>query len=157
MNEVLLSANFLVFVAVTVLRSLENFITALIFQFYRQAEVPSTVILEQELDKTPGETFTAFLRGWVGRTLVRRPPDLPDLPDLLRRPCSTILWSSRCCVRDTLQTSRDASNLIESLSVVETLLLFVNLGSSCRKTSYLATFLDNHATKELLQGRMCRI
>ena len=73
---------------------------------------------------------------------------------------STILWSSQLhawCVRDTLQTSRDASNLIESLSVVETLLLFVNLGSSCRKPSYLATFLDNHATKELLQGRMCRI
>ena len=43
---------------------------------------------------------------------------------------STILWSSQlhaCCVRDTLQTSRDASNLIESLSVVEMLLLFVNL------------------------------
>ena len=73
---------------------------------------------------------------------------------------STILWSSQlhaCCVRDTLQTSRDAFNLIESKSVVETLLLFVNLGSSCRKPSYLATFLDNHATKELLQGRMCRI
>ena len=71
---------------------------------------------------------------------------------------STILWSSQlhaCCVRDTLQTSRDASNLIESKSVVETLLLFVNLGSSCRKPSYLTTFLDNHATKELLQGRMC--
>ena len=68
---------------------------------------------------------------------------------------STILWSSQlhaCCVRDTLHTSRDASNLIESLSVVETLLLFVNLGSSCRKPSYLATFLDNHATKELPQG-----
>ena len=31
---------------------------------------------------------------------------------------STILWSSQlhaCCVRDTLQTSRDASNLVESL------------------------------------------
>ena len=48
---------------------------------------------------------------------------------------STIFWSSQlhvCCVRDTLQTSRDASNLVESLSVVETL-LFVKLGSSCRK------------------------
>ena len=57
---------------------------------------------------------------------------------------STIFWSSQlhaCCVRDTLQTSRDASNLIESLSVVETLLLFVTLGSSCRKPSNLATFL----------------
>ena len=56
-----------------------------------------------------------------------------------------------------VQTSRDASKLIESLSVVETLLLFVNFGSSCRKPSYLATFLDNHATKELLQGWTCRI
>ena len=48
----------------------------------------------------------------------------------------TILWSSQlhaCCVRDTLQTLWDAFNLIDSLSVVETLLLFVKLGSSCRK------------------------
>ena len=46
-------------------------------------------------------------------------------------------WSSQlhvCCVRDTLQTSRDASSLVESLSVVETLLLFVKLESSCRKS-----------------------
>ena len=59
---------------------------------------------------------------------------------------STIFWSFQlhaCCLRDMLQTSRDASNLIESLRVVETLLLFVKLGSSCRKSSYmyLATFL----------------
>ena len=57
---------------------------------------------------------------------------------------STIFWSSQlhaCCVHDTLQTSKDASNLTESLSVVETLLLFVKLGSSCRKPSNLATFL----------------
>ena len=46
-----------------------------------------------------------------------------------------------CCVRDMLQTSRDASNLVESFRVVETLLLFVTLGSSCRNPSYLATFL----------------
>ena len=53
-------------------------------------------------------------------------------------------WSSQlhvCCVRDKLQTSRDASNLVESLSVVETLLLFVKLGSSCRKSTHLVTFL----------------
>ena len=53
-------------------------------------------------------------------------------------------WSSQlhdCCVHDTLQTSRDASNLVESLGVVGTLLLFVKLGSSCRKSSHLATFL----------------
>ena len=63
---------------------------------------------------------------------------------------STILWSSQlhaCCVRDTLQTLWDAFNLIDSLSVVETLLLFVKLGSSCRKPNNLATFLyHNHAT-----------
>ena len=44
---------------------------------------------------------------------------------------STIFWSSQlhdCCVRDTLQTSKDASNLIQS--VVEKLLYFVRLGSS---------------------------
>ena len=42
---------------------------------------------------------------------------------------STIFWSSQlhaCCVRDTLQTSRDASNLNQS--VVEKLLHFVKLG-----------------------------
>ena len=57
---------------------------------------------------------------------------------------STLFWSSQlhaCCVCDTLQTSRDAFNLIESVSVVETLPLFVKLGSSCRKPSHLATFL----------------
>ena len=61
LNKVLLSANFLFFVAVTVFRLLESFITVLIFhrKFYRQAEVSITVILEQELDKTPGETYTA--------------------------------------------------------------------------------------------------
>ena len=68
LNKVLLSANFLFFVAVTVFRSLESFITALIFhrKFYRQAEVSITVILEQELDKMPGETYTAFSAqvGW---------------------------------------------------------------------------------------------
>ena len=56
---------------------------------------------------------------------------------------STILWSSQlqaCCVHDTLQTSKDASNLTESL-IVEMLLIFVKLGSSCRKPSNLATFL----------------
>ena len=43
---------------------------------------------------------------------------------------STFFWSSQlhaCCVRDMLQASRDASNLIQS--VVEKLLLFVRLGS----------------------------
>ena len=42
---------------------------------------------------------------------------------------STILLSQlhACCVRGTLQTSKDASNLTESLSVVETLLLFVRI------------------------------
>ena len=57
---------------------------------------------------------------------------------------STIFWSSQlhaCCVCDMLQTSRDASNLVESFRVVETLLLFVTLGSSCRNPSYLATLL----------------
>ena len=57
---------------------------------------------------------------------------------------STIFWSCQlhaCCVRDTLQTSRDAFNLVESFRVVETLLIFVTLGSSCRNPSYLATFL----------------
>ena len=51
---------------------------------------------------------------------------------------STIFWSSQllACVRDTLQTSKDASNLIESLSIVETLLPFVKLGSSCRRPIY---------------------
>ena len=47
---------------------------------------------------------------------------------------SSIFWSSQlhdCCVRDTLQTSKDASNLIQS--VVEKLLYFVRLGSSCRR------------------------
>ena len=39
------------------------------------------------------------------------------------------------------KTSRDASNLVESLWVVETLLLLVKLGSSRRKPSCLATFL----------------
>ena len=56
---------------------------------------------------------------------------------------STIFWSSQlhaCCVRDTLQTSRNASNLIESLNVVEKLLLLVKL-EPCRKPSYLAGFL----------------
>ena len=56
---------------------------------------------------------------------------------------STEFWSSQlhaCCVRDMLQTSKDASNLIQSLSVVEKLLLFVKSGS-CRKPSYLAAFL----------------
>ena len=41
---------------------------------------------------------------------------------------STIFWSSQlhaCCVRDMLQTSKDASNLIQS--VVEKLLYFVRL------------------------------
>ena len=50
-------------------------------------------------------------------------------------------WSSQlhaCCVRDTLQTSRDTSNSNQSLSVVEKLLPF---GSSCRKPSYLVTLL----------------
>ena len=49
---------------------------------------------------------------------------------------STIFWSSQlhaCCVCDTLQTSRNCSNLMQSLDVVEKLLLFVNLGSACRK------------------------
>ena len=57
---------------------------------------------------------------------------------------STIFWSSQlhaCCVHDTLQSSTDASNLIESLSVVETLLIFIKWRSSCRKPSYVATFL----------------
>ena len=68
---------------------------------------------------------------------------------------STILWSSQlhaCCVRDMLQTSRNASNLVESLWVVETLLLFVKLGSSCWKPSCLGTLLPQPCiTKELLQ------
>ena len=45
---------------------------------------------------------------------------------------STIFRSSQlhaCCVCDMLQTSKDTSNLIQSLSVVEKLLLFVKLGS----------------------------
>ena len=49
---------------------------------------------------------------------------------------STIFWSCQlhaCCVCDMLQTSRDASNLMQSLNVVEKLLLFVNLGSAYRK------------------------
>ena len=58
-----------------------------------------------------------------------------------------------CCVCDTLQTSRCASNLIESLSVVETLLLFVKLGSSEPLAIWLHSY-HNHATKELLQGWM---
>ena len=56
---------------------------------------------------------------------------------------STIFWSFQlhaCCVRDTLQTSRNASNLIESLNVVEKLFLLVKL-ESCRKPSNLAGFL----------------
>ena len=56
---------------------------------------------------------------------------------------STIFWSSQlnaCCVCDTLQTSKDASSLIQSLSIVKKLLLFVKL-ESCRKPSYLAAFL----------------
>ena len=46
-----------------------------------------------------------------------------------------------CTRHVNLQTSRDASNLIESLNVVETLLLIVKLTSSCRKPSYLAILL----------------
>ena len=45
---------------------------------------------------------------------------------------STIFWYSQlhaCCVSETLQTSRDASNLYQS--VVEKLLHFVELGSLC--------------------------
>ena len=56
---------------------------------------------------------------------------------------STIFWSSQlnaCCVHGTLQASRDASHLIESLSVVETLLLFVNLGLFAESLA-MATFL----------------
>ena len=47
---------------------------------------------------------------------------------------STTFWSSQlhtCCVRDMLQTSKDASNLIQI--VVEKLLYFIRLGSSCRR------------------------
>ena len=46
---------------------------------------------------------------------------------------SSIFWSSQlhaCCVYDTLQTLRDTSNLIQSLNVVEKLLLYVKLGSA---------------------------
>ena len=56
---------------------------------------------------------------------------------------STIFWSSQlhaCCVCDVFQTSMDASNLVESLSVVEKLLLFVKSGI-CRKRSYFAAFM----------------
>ena len=58
---------------------------------------------------------------------------------------STIFWSSQlhaCCVHDTLQTSEDASNLNQSLRVIEKLL--PQLRSSYRKpiaTVYLVTLL----------------
>ena len=51
---------------------------------------------------------------------------------------------------------RDAFTLIESLSVAKMLLLFINLGSSCRKPAILLHFYHNQATKELLQGWMDR-
>ena len=61
----------------------------------------------------------------------------------------TMFWSSQlhaCCVRDMLQTSRDASNLNQSLSDVEKLLHFVKLIFLLKAYSYLATFLHGIST-----------
>ena len=49
------------------------------------AEVPSSVATFRGTIEQPTNAHTAFLRGLVGRILVRQPPDLPDL---LLRPCS---------------------------------------------------------------------
>ena len=73
-----------------------------------------------------------------------------------------MFWSSQlhaCCMRDTLQNFKDASYLNQSLNVVEKLLPQVEF--SCRKPTaiWLHTwhFYHNHASRELLQGQMCRI
>ena len=48
------------------------------------SEVPSSVATFRATIEQPTKAHTAFLRGLVGRILVRRPLDLPDL---LLRPC----------------------------------------------------------------------
>ena len=77
---------------------------------------------------------------------------------------STIFRSSQlhaCCdICDVLQTSKDASNLIQTLSVVEKLLLFVNIRILLKALAIWVHswhFYHNHATKELLQGQMSKI
>ena len=47
------------------------------------SEVPSSVATFRATIEQPTKAHTAFLRGLVGRILVRR---MPDLPDLLLRP-----------------------------------------------------------------------
>ena len=56
------------------------------------SEVPSSVATLRGRIEQPAEAHTAFLRGLIGRILVRRPLDLPDL---LLRPCLVLAQSRR--------------------------------------------------------------
>ena len=61
------------------------------------SEVPSSVATFRATIEQPTKAHTAFLRGLVGQTLVRRPPALPAL---LLRPC-LIRNSTHTCMSDT--------------------------------------------------------
>ena len=85
------------------------------------SEVPSSIATFKATIKQPTKARTAFLRGLVGRILVRRPPDLPDL---LLRPCGIHHHPVQCSSK-TVNIYCIRTNAMHELYWSDTLIIYV--------------------------------